>query len=319
VTVSLLGLDPATYAAHALHGSDRSFVESNCYTDVWIELLHGVGLDPTPLMAFCLAIDFEVDQFTFFKPPPQDIERLYGIEIQELTVYRPLHVQAAEQVARGATVIPELDAWFLPDTAGTTYRSGHAKTSVAIESIDIPGRVLRYFHNAGYFQLEGEDFDGAFQLGDHREGMFPLPPYTELVRIDKRRHLPPAELRAIAGEHLAAHLRRRPVANPVHAFGERLAADLPTLLEATEDAYHAYTFSTVRQIGASFELGASFLRWLGDEEAATAALGVTEEAKMLMFKLVRAAARKRPFDVPETLAGLASAWDATIPALAARY
>ena len=32
-------------------------------------------------------------------------------------------------------------------------------------SIDLAERRLGYFHNAGYFELEGDDFDGVFRLG----------------------------------------------------------------------------------------------------------------------------------------------------------
>ena len=33
-------LDPATYTRHPLHASDRVWPESNCYVDLWFELLH---------------------------------------------------------------------------------------------------------------------------------------------------------------------------------------------------------------------------------------------------------------------------------------
>ena len=44
--VSLLGLDPASYARHPLHDDDRDWPETNCYTDLWLELLHALGVDP---------------------------------------------------------------------------------------------------------------------------------------------------------------------------------------------------------------------------------------------------------------------------------
>ena len=45
--VSLLGIDPGSYRQHALHASERTYVEANCYTDVLIELLHAHGLEHT--------------------------------------------------------------------------------------------------------------------------------------------------------------------------------------------------------------------------------------------------------------------------------
>ena len=36
-------LDPATYQRHALHGEGRTWGETNCYTDILIELLQKVA------------------------------------------------------------------------------------------------------------------------------------------------------------------------------------------------------------------------------------------------------------------------------------
>ena len=36
----------AQAAPHALHQGERVWQETNCYVDLWIELLHGFGLDP---------------------------------------------------------------------------------------------------------------------------------------------------------------------------------------------------------------------------------------------------------------------------------
>jgi hypothetical protein len=46
--------------------------------DVWIELLHAMDLEPHAMLAFTLAVDFEGDQWTFFKPTPGDLWALYG-------------------------------------------------------------------------------------------------------------------------------------------------------------------------------------------------------------------------------------------------
>ncbi|MBE7204408.1 MAG: DUF1839 family protein, partial [Parafilimonas terrae] len=69
------------YVPHALHDAGRDWPETNCYVDLWIELLHGRGLVPEAMLGFTLRQDFEGDQFTFFKPPTGDIERLYGLEV----------------------------------------------------------------------------------------------------------------------------------------------------------------------------------------------------------------------------------------------
>src|ERR1051326_6967926 len=121
-------LDPAQYTPHSLHGEQRIWVESNCYVDLWIEVLHWLGLEPTSCFAFALEADFEGDQWTFFKPPLADLRFLYGIDVQELNVWRPLGDHFREQLSLGRLVVAEADAYYLPDTAGTTYRTEHGKT-----------------------------------------------------------------------------------------------------------------------------------------------------------------------------------------------
>ena len=103
------------YVPHPLHDGARDWPETNCYVDLWIELLHGRGLVPEAMLGFTLRQDFEGDQFTFFKPPADELERLYGIDIHEMQPYRPLPWQIAEQIARDRTIIVELDSWYLPE------------------------------------------------------------------------------------------------------------------------------------------------------------------------------------------------------------
>ena len=141
------------------------------------------------MLGCTVRMDFEGDQWTFFKPPPEDLERLYGIDIHEMQPYRPLPEQIAEQLEAGRTLIVELDSWYLPDTAATSYRSEHVKSSVAVEAIDPDGERLRYFHGAGLYELAGEDYRGVFRLGRALLGGDVLPPYTELVRFDAGRAL----------------------------------------------------------------------------------------------------------------------------------
>jgi Domain of unknown function (DUF1839) len=311
--VSLLDLDPARYEQHPLHGAQRTYLETNCYTDVLIELLHARGLEPLAAMSCVLRCDFEGDQWTFFKPAEHDLERLYGIDVHEMQPYRPLPAQIAEQIAAGRTLIVELDSWYLPDTAGTSYRNEHVKSSVAAEAIDLERKRLRYFHGRGYFELSGEDYDGAFRLGrSFSEDV--LPPYTEIVRFDAGPALRGEELRATAAEVLAEHLARRPRQNPFESFGAQLALDLPGLLEGELADYHAYAFATVRMVGSAFEVGASCVDWaLGRQGAAASAAmsEIVEGCKLLSFKL----ARRRQFEPSAAVADLARAWERAFAAL----
>jgi hypothetical protein len=313
--VSLTGHDPATYRPHSLHGSDRAYMETNCYSDILIEMLHARGLEPLAAMGFTVAMDFEGDQWTFFKPPPEDLERLFAVDIHEMQPYRALPEQIEEQLGRDRTMIVELDAWYLPDTASTSYRSAHVKTSVVMEGIDRDARRLRYFHNASLHELAQEDYDGVFRIGLDLPGDV-LPPYAELVRFDAGEPLAGEELREAARGLLRHHLGRRPSTNPFERFGADLRVELPLLLEADPQRYHDYVFATLRMAGSGFEVCASHVDWvLGEEgrEAVAAMNRIVESSKLLSLKL----ARRRAFDPTEVVDGLAGAWQDATDALAA--
>jgi hypothetical protein len=308
----LSGKEPAGYERHLLHDEGRTYLETNCYTDIIIELLHACGYEPLAAFGHLVRMDFEGDQWTFFKPPPEDLERLFGVDIHEMQPYRPLPEQIAEQLGLGRTLIVELDSWYLPDTASTSYRSEHVKTSVAADAIDIESQTLRYFHSAGLFELSGEDYRGVFRIGEFSDDV--LPPYTELVRFDAGERLEPDALRAAAFELLGRHLRRRPQDNPFHRFGDQLAQRLPEMLGAGLEQYHAYAFATVRMAGSAFEVLADHARWLigdGSEPAVDAMREIVDGCKALSFRL----ARRREFDSAPLTAALADAWRRAIDGL----
>ena len=312
---SLFGLDTGSYQPHPVHGPDRTYIESNCYTDVIVELLHGRGDEPLAALGCLVRCDFEGDQWTFFKPPPEDLEDLFGIDIHEMQPYRALPLQILEQLAQGRTIIVELDAWFLPDTAATSYRSEHVKTSVAVEAIDLERRWMRYFHGPGLFELSGEDYDGVFRLDADPDPRI-LPPYAELVRFDAGPRLTGDELRAAARRSLRRHLRHRPASDPFARFGAHLERELPVLLESGADAYHAYAFATVRMVGAAFELAASATDWLLGSAASAATepmAEIVDRCKVLGFRL----ARLRAFDPQPLISALSASWDEAMTALEA--
>jgi hypothetical protein len=309
---SLSGEEPAGYQPHRLHGDGRTYAETNCYSDVIIELLHACGYEPLAAFGHLVRMDFEGDQWTFFKAPPEDLESLFGVDIHEMQPYRPLPEQIAEQLARGRTIIVELDSWYLPDTASTSYRSEHVKTSIAADAIDIDSQTLRYFHGPGLFELGGEDYRGVFRIGEFSDDV--LPPYTELVRFDASAPLEGDDLVRAARELLARHLDRRPRENPFHSFGEQLEAELPALLESGLDRYHAYAFATVRMAGSAFEVLADHATWLMGERAepsVTAMREIVDGCKALSFRL----ARRRQFDSAPLTAALADAWARAIDGL----
>lgn len=311
---TLFGHDPATYRPHPVHADERTYPETNCYTDLLVELLHAHGDEPLAALGATVRTDFEGDQFTFFKPSLTDVEMLFGVDIHEMQPYRPLPGQIAELLALGRTMTVEVDAWHLPDTASTSYHTEHVKTSIAPEGIDPAGERLRYYHNTSLHELGGEDYRGVFHVGADTSAL--MPPYAELVRFDAGPRLAEPELREASFRLLREHVAHLPATNPFRAFGERLASDLPDLLAGDVANYHAYAFATVRMAGAGFELAASHLDWLLGERAAAASAAmarIVEGSKLFGFKL----ARRRPFDTEPILGDLARAWEEAAAALAA--
>jgi hypothetical protein len=210
-------------------------------------------------------------------------------------------------------MIVELDSWYLPDTASTSYRVEHVKTSVVADAVDPSSETLRYFHGTGLYELRGDDFRGVFRTS----GQWPtdiLPPYTELVRFDAGPKLDGDALRAAACDLLRHHLAHRPRENPFGLFGDALARELPALVSGGLEDYHAYAFATVRMAGSAFEIAASHTEWLlGDAAhvASEAMRDIVEGCKALSFRL----ARRRPFDPGPLLVPMAEAWTRAIDTL----
>jgi len=313
-------LDPKSYRPHALHGFDRDFRESNCYVDVVIAVLHALELEPTACLAFTLASDFEGDQWTFFKPPHGDLQQLYGVRVEELTLWRPLVEQVRLQLARRRLPLVEVDAYFLPDTAASDYRKQHVKTSIAISQLDADGRRLRYFHNAGFYELAGEDFDGLFRIGAAPSADY-LPPYCEIIKPDRSHAREPWELRELSAELARRYLALRPAGNPIRAHAEALDEHLGWVIGGGPAAYHGYSFAVMRQLGSNYELAAAYLRWLSEDarvrEAAAAFMHISNLAKMLILKLARVANTGRSADLSASFEDMAKSWDLTMDRLSA--
>ena len=309
------GLDPSTYRSHALHGESAVWSEKNCYADVWIELLHALKLEPLAMLPFTLAVDFEDDQWTFFKPPLEELRVLYGIDVQELTVWRPLIEHAMEHLSAGKFISTEADAFWLPDTTGTDYRNKHSKTTIMLVTIDAEARHLGYFHNTGYFELSGEDFSQLFRLETNYDPAY-MPLFAELIRIDRLVRYSPAELAACSFSLLQRHFSRRPSTNPFRRFGDRFARDLPEL-QANNNLpqYHALAFASIRQAGAAFELAAANLRWQagfgqsGLVGAAEKFEAISQGNKLLILKGARAVNSGKPLNASPLILEMEQAWE----------
>ena len=306
------GLVPDAYSPHALHDSERMWPETNCYIDLWIEVLNSLKLPPEAMLGFTMGQDFEGDQFTFFKVPLEDLEALYGIRCTELAIYDKVERHVAEQIGRGRLCLVEMDSFYMPDTQGVGYRREHGKTTVAINRLDMAARELDYFHNGGFFQLSGEDFDGLFQLHLTDEDL-PFLPYTEFAKFPAAKP-GDGEIRQVSRRLLAFHFGRRPATNPIRAFAQVFPAQVEAVAERPFGFFHKYAFNTLRQLGANFELAGGHLDWISPEfaDAADHARRISEVAKSVQFQLARAVTRKKFDPLATALDPAADAWDAMI-------
>jgi hypothetical protein len=306
---AVLPLTASDYAAHPVHRSERVWTETNCYVDLWIELLHSLGLDPVAAAACALSADFDGEQWVFLKFPLEDLRALYGIDVQELNVWRPVIDHVETHAAAGRLLTLEVDAFHLPDTAGVSYGLVHTKTTIVPNMIDREARRLGYFHNAGYFELEGDDFDGIFRLGAHADANA-LPPYAEVVRLGG---VASDALAPAAAKLAHTHIDRAPKDNPVARLAEQVQRDVEWLTGKDIELFHLYSFGMLRQCGFTAELASDFCSWLtaqGFAEldgAAECFRTVAETAKSVQFKMARLA-RGRSVDVSEGLATMASQW-----------
>jgi hypothetical protein len=316
---AILGhITPAQHRRHALHGDDRAWPETNCHTDLWIELLAALGRDPRAALGMTIAIDFEGDQFTFFKMRAAEIEAFYGVELEELTVYRPLADHVETLVARGHFPLIEVDAHYLPDTQGLTYRTGHSKTTIAINRFDRAARHLEYFHNAGYFEADGDDVAGLLAL-DHTPT---LPPYSEYVKVTGP-GLAAAALARQSRQALEGHMARRPGHHPLLAYRDTIDGDLLRLGQEGQSAFHAYAFAVFRQYGAAMELLSAHLAYLSEfnqgdfAEAAKIAGALSSAAKTLQFVAARAVMRRTGDGLKDAVTAMATDHSLLVEAVAA--
>ncbi|TWT15867.1 DUF1839 family protein [Reyranella sp. CPCC 100927] len=320
----LLPVDPADYRAHALHAPDRIWLETNCYIDVWVEVLHAFGLEPLAALSFTVEQDFEGDHFTFFKFPPEDLRALFGLQVQELAIFDTVEGHSVEQIRRGRMPLVEVDSYYLPDTRGTAYKQAHVKSTIGIGALDIAARRMNYFHNTSYHLVEGEDFDGLFRRLPAQQGQPDvLFPYVEFVKRDGQ----VLEGRALVEGALALmkdHLARRP-AGVFTRFRAEFPRHLEMLASRPMDYFHLYAFNIMRQLGANFEMLGSHLQWLaghgeaGLDEAIAACLQIAEGTKALQFQLARAVSRKKFGDYSVALDDLQRAHDLALGTLERRY
>lgn len=308
-------LAEATYPRHGLHDPARAWPETNCHTDLFIELLHALGREPLAGLGMTVAQDYEGDQFTFFKMALRDLDELFGLDVQELSIFRPLVDHIEEQAARGRFVLVEVDAHRLPDTRGVTYGVDHSKTTIAVNRFDRATASLGYFHNAGYFDMQGADVEHLFGFGSVPAPV--LPPYTEFVKV-RGPGLTGRALREAALARFADHWARRPERNPVEAYRVALPRDLERLGAEPPCSFHPYAFNTARQFGANIDLLGAHLGWLaqggsaGLDQAIALCAKMSNGMKTFQFLLARALARNKFDALDPALEAVARDYDAAM-------
>jgi len=305
---------PSTHRSHFTHHADRDWPETNCYLDLWIEILHALGLDPIPALACLLAADHDGFNWTFAKQQPEDLRRLYGLNVNEENAWLPVHELIKSGAARGVLHTVEVDSWWLPDTAGTAYHSDHVKTTITPTTFDAERHRLQYIHNAGLYELSGDDFNGIFGLLPGSE--LTLPPYIEVIR-----HQPEQAVAGALEIVVREHLSRRASGNPV----ERLAASVHDasgwLPDAGMSTFHLWAFASLRQCGATAELLADLAEHIntafpGAASAAPALRQVSASAKSAQFKMARVA-NGRKGDVAPALSAMVTGWQEGFAAIVA--
>lgn len=317
---------PDDFSADAGGGArPRDWPLTNCHVDMWMGVLRSWNFDPIAALAFTVTQDFEGDQFTYFKYPLEDLERLYGVLVQELSIYRDLEAHAVEQVRRGRLFILEVDSFCLPDTRTSGSQSIRAKTTIAIDEIDPYRRRAYYFHNGGRHLVEDSDYDAAMchRLAPDALADW-LPPYVEIASL-RFPALPDHDLALEAVALLRRHLRRAPNVNPIERYAKALPQHVDQLIAASTDYFHLYAFNTVQQLGANFELLGVFLRWLerrgqyGLETIAGRCDDLSANAKLLQLRLARASARRRRDDCSEYLEVLQTCYEQIMSSLNLRF
>jgi hypothetical protein len=342
---ALPALAAGPHAPHPLHGGDALWLGKGCPVGPWIELLAALNLDPHALWPGVVALDFEGDQWTAFRPPQAELRALYGIDVQPLAVWRPLAEHVVEQLVAGRLLALEVDAFWLAAAGPEVHRREHAKTTILLEAVDLDRRRAGFFHDAHFVQASGDDVAHLLELEDDTseleaiadwrgsrvaevgaaavalaEGR--LAPHAEIVRTDRHMARSTEELQMLALHHLGSHLALRPSTNPLRRLAARLVDDLPLLRDYGEGYGRQWAANTLRPLGAAFELAARGIAWQDAPPAsplhgaARAFERIARDAKTLDQKLARAIATSaKPAGLPALLEGMAQAWDDGMAAL----
>ncbi len=257
---------------HALHHGKLVWIETNCYVDLWIELLHHFGCDPHAALNFTVTQAFEGDQFTFPKFSLDDISRLYGLQTQELAIYDSLEGHVVEQTKRGQVVVVEVDSFYLPDT-----RVPHIGRCIRRRR----SRSLRSIRRQSTLRTSTTPASSSCRAKTTTASSVVCCPISRatcrrsFLMWNSSSARPPLEGEALTQRSvdlLRLRLIDRPAANPISQWRAEFPEHLRALLEHDISYYHLYTFNVIRQLGFNFELLSKYLAWL-DERGVAVPIG----------------------------------------------
>ena len=202
---------PATYRPHALHAPGPAFPETNCYTDLWIELLHALGLEPLAMLAFCVVGRLRrrsVDVLQAAARGPR--ARSTASRCRSSSSSARCSSTSSSSSTLGRTVIVEVDAFYLPDTAGRSYREQHEKTSIGVEAIDVEQRArCGYFHSRASSSSRARTSATRCGSGGRSRRTSCRPTSSSCATTGSHRR-PPSSCATAAAELLAVQLERLP-------------------------------------------------------------------------------------------------------------
>ena len=157
--------------------------------------------------------------------------RLYGVEVIELNVWRPLVAHIEEQLAPAAACIVEVDAFYLPDTAGTSLSHRARQDDDRHPGARCARRGGSVTSTTPAITSSAATISPACS-GSQRAPTDPeyLPPYVEVAKLGGRPQSTGSGTRA-----RVARAAARPISlgglhdNPFRRYAVRFAADLEWL------------------------------------------------------------------------------------------
>ena len=305
---------------HALHSSERIWPETNCYVDLWIEVLNALGLPPEAMLGFTLTQDFEGDQFTFFKVPLEDLGSALRHPRGELAIFDRVERSVGQQIARGRLCLIEMDSFYHARYAGRRpiAASMARRRSPSTGSCRQRTRRSSISTMAAIYQLDGRGFRRPVRAPLSRRGRSPSCPIPNSRSF--RTGSPAKRISATWRDRLLRrHFSRRPAENPIRAFAKQFPQQVRRIAERPFGFFHKYAFNTLRQFGANFELAArsSCMAVAGQVHESRAKMpgAFPKSAKTVQFQLARAVTRRKFDPLQTALDPAADAWDSMMASI----